>query len=448
MRNVLFIVHGFPPLGGAGVQRVAKFVKYLPQFGWTPVVLTARLDRRDLAVADTSLLRELPRDLAVYRSPCPEPFALYRRLGGRAKLGSAAFSETARTVGLSGKLAQTVQKLLVPDMKVFWLPSAVGEARRIFARHPIEAMVSSSPWETAHLVAARLRELYRVPWVADFRDPWTQASWNPVHPGPLGTVNEWLERLTLRRADAVVVTSQTTAQLLAGRTAGATRAGKIRLIYNGYDESDFAGVAPRQFDRFTIVYAGRAVMPGRGPEALLAGVRRLVERRRELDGRLQIVFIGARSVEAERLVAGFGLTSTTQFTGYLPHQACLAQVAGADLLYLNTIPECIPGKFTEYLRAGRPILAVMDPACEVARLTEELGAGTVVGPQPEAVSAAIEQYLDGKHAMRSMPGETGAERPRAEQFSRRFLTGQLAALLEELTDAGAKHRGEKGPTSS
>ena len=263
-----------------------------------------------------------------------------------------------------------VRGLMVPDMKVMWTPAALGQARKIFARHKIDAIISSSPWETAHLIAARLSRLKRTGWIADFRDPWTQASWNPPHPAALEHVNVLLERMTLRNADRVVVTSRTTTEGLL--SAHGDKPGledlerRLRVVYNGYDEDDFVGVEAKRFDRFTIVYSGRATMPGRGPEPLFAGLRRLLERRGELRGCVQVMFVGAHSAEAEALARRYGVAESARFAGYVPHKESLSYVCGADMLYLNTIPECIPGKFPEYVRSGRPILGIMPPDCEVA----------------------------------------------------------------------------------
>ncbi len=426
-KTVLFVTHGFPPMGGVGVQRVLKFVKYLPAFGWKPVVLTAEVNERDLAMADHALLNEIPSEVPVYRCRYLAPFAVYRGLGGCAKLGSAALSETTRTIGGLGRLAQVIRKLLVPDTNVFWLPAALRCARKIFSQHKTDVIVSSSPPETAHLIAARLSRLYHVAWVADFRDPWAEVPWNPTRPKPLVRLNASLERMTLCTADAVVVTSEETRALLTHKYDGGVFPNrKIELIYNGYDEIEFEGLAPQKFDRFTIVYAGRAVRPGCSPEPLLAAMRQLNKRHSDLTEALQVIFVGARSAEAERLVTQYRLKGMVRFTGYLPHRECLSYVSGADLLYLNTVPWAIPGKFSEYLRAHRPILAVMDPECETAQLVKELNAGTAVPPNDAgAVADAIEKYMRRKVAFRP-------KTDRIETFSRKVLTGQLARLLDSV----------------
>ena len=428
MKTVLFVVHGFPPMGGAGVQRTVKFIKHLGEFGWQSGVLTAETDPRDLALPDATLAEDLPAGLPVYRSHCPDPFVIYRRLGGRAKLGSATFSESRQSSGITGALARLVSGLMVPDMKVLWVPGALMDARKVFARHRIDAIVSSSPWETVHLIAARLRALHRAAWLADFRDPWTQASWNPHHPASLDAINRRLERMVLRRAHGVMVTSRTTADGLVaahGRFPGcADLARRIHVVYNGYDEADFDGVSPKQFERFTIVYSGRAIMPGRSPEPLLAGVAELHRRRPDFVGKIQIVFVGAPSGQADALVAAHGLTGVVRFAGYLPHRESLSWVRGADMLYLNTIPECIPGKFPEYLQAARPILGIMQPDCEVAGLIREHHAGVVVGMEDRAgIARAIESQLEAGREAHPAPGPP--------EFSRRFVTGQLAELLTQ-----------------
>jgi glycosyltransferase involved in cell wall biosynthesis len=299
----------------------------------------------------------------------------------------------------------------------------------------VDAIVSSSPWETVHLVASRLSKLHHVGWVADFRDPWTQASWNPRHPAPLARLNFLMEGMTLRRADGVVVTSRTTADGLVESHRSLDGLGeRIHVIYNGYDEADFDGVAPRRFDRFTIVYSGRAVMPGRTPEPLFAALARLVARRPELAAKVQVMFVGALSSEADALVARYRLNEMVRFAGYLPHRESVSYICGADMLYLNTIPECIPGKFPEYLRAGRPILGVMPPACEVAGLIRDWHAGVVVAAEDEeGLARTIESRIDGAAG-------SGAHNPDVERLSRRRLTGQLAELLDRVSGPRRERR--------
>ncbi|HEY7707690.1 MAG TPA: glycosyltransferase family 4 protein [Gaiellaceae bacterium] len=429
MRRALVLAYYFPPQGGAGVQRTLKFVQYLPELGYEPVVVTGpEAAGAEWAPPDASLAAEVKAGTPVFRAGGPEP---RRRRGWPARA--------------------TRWLRLRPPFSRWWVEGAVEAGRRAAAEHEIDVIYASmSPFETAEAAARLSRELGK-PWVADLRDPWALDDWL-VYPTRIH------RRLELRRmrkalapADAVIMnTPEATAQVL--RHFPELRA--VHTIPNGFDGADFDGAVPQRDDSaFRVVHAGfvhvrggkghrptmavRELLGGavRGLDAgtrshvyLLQAVQRLLERRPDLRGRVEVHLAGIVS-DADRAVPGFELVTAH---GYLPHDETVALLRTADLLFLpmHDLPEgrrarIVPGKTYEYLAARSPILAAV-PDGDVRDLLDEAGNAFVVRPKDvEGMARVIEQQADG--AARPATNEELLAR-----YERRELTRRLVAVLDSV----------------
>ena len=166
LRTVLMITQKFPPFNGVGVLRVTKFVKYIQDFGWRPVVLTCKREEDHLDAVDEKLLYGVPEDLSIHRVNSPSLYDIYRLIGGQAKQGSFSLSKNP--------LASLIRSLFVPDQYVAWYFTGIRKAREIFQTENIDAIYSTSPRETSHLIGRTLHRKYKCPWIADFRDPWIE----------------------------------------------------------------------------------------------------------------------------------------------------------------------------------------------------------------------------------------------------------------------------------
>jgi len=242
-KKVLLIAYYFPPSGGAGVQRTLKFVKYLQEFGWQPVVLTVQ--NADYPAVDESLLAEIPQDTPVYRSKIAEPYAIYRRLTGQ-KNGPTDIAVLSRDpdqqLSLREKFSEWIRAaFFVPDARIGWLPFAASLGKKIIAREQIDLIYSSAPPYTAHLIAGRLHRRTGLPWVADFRDSWigwlSAPQWRPL---PSRAVEKWMERGVLRDATRVLAVSAGVREDLLSRHPH-LRDGRWHILTNGYDSADSTG---------------------------------------------------------------------------------------------------------------------------------------------------------------------------------------------------------------
>lgn len=450
-RRVLLVAYYFPPLGGSGVQRTLKFVRYLPEFGWQPVVLTAR--NADLSTRDETLVGQVSPDVPVVRTFIPEPYALYRRLTRRAS--DVPVDLAVLTLGPSERrrfterFAEWVRSTcFIPDARVGWLPFAVLAGWRAIRRHAVNVIYTSAPPYTCHLVGWWLKRLTGLPWVADFRDSWVGWLSAPQYrPWPARRIDQALERAVVTQADWRIVAIPGIRGDLCSRTPEAASL-RWRVITNGYDPADFDGVQPRPSDeRLTIVYTG-SLYGHRHPACLLRAIDSLRETAPQVVADLRICFVGrvAAAIAAELQREPY--RDVIELVPYVPHRESVGYLLGADVLLLivdaGRFGKMIAtGKIFEYLGAQRPMLALSPPDGIAARLVRSLHAGIIADPgNPAEIAHAL---LD-CHA-RWCAGtlhEWVAESRRLVPFQRRVLTGRLAEVLESLCRHSSGRDGVEG----
>lgn len=410
-KSALLIAFHFPPDGGSsGVLRPLKFSKYLPGHGWTPHVLTVRDSL--FRVRDEGLLGDVPPEATVHRTLAWDS-ARHLAIGGRY-LGWTA----------------------IPDRFISWLPLGITAGLRIIRREGIRVIWSTSPVPTAHLIAAALRARSGIPWIADFRDPWIEEGIYPP-PGSFRLrVERWMERRVLQRADRITVTTQFLKDEIADRHRWLDPS-RIIVIYNGYDEADFANVrVAARVDRFEIAHAGFVNGEFRDPLPLLRVVAELIHEGTIPRNRILVTFLGGgaylESREFRDGVAPLGLDGVVEIAPRVPHREALERLHAAGALLLLQASEdtrgLIPAKAFEYLRSTRPLLS-LTPEGATSSLLKGMPECTVVDPSnKEALRGAVQDLYQ---AWARAPGAPTGPRP-VEQFERRRLTGELARLFESL----------------
>jgi glycosyltransferase involved in cell wall biosynthesis len=258
------VAYFFPPLGGAGVQRTLKFAKYLPDAGWDPTVIT--VNARDYWMADDSLAAELGERVRVVRTASVTGLGMLKRMAPRHAGRPGAPRRSA--AGLR-RLRTLASWFLVPDAYVGWIPYAEAAGKRLLREMPFDLIYTTSSPDSAHLVGRALAREFHLPWVADFRDPWTRRlSYRPP--------TRWhdarqrkLERAVLEEASQITVTAEATRDDFQARNPQIT-AGKVAVVTNGYDEDDFAPWADLHPapDQMQILHAGQ-LNPERPAEPFL-----------------------------------------------------------------------------------------------------------------------------------------------------------------------------------
>ena len=274
--RVLVVTYYFPPAGGPGVQRTLKTVKYLRASGFEPVVLT--VEAGAAPNRDATLAADVPGGVGVIRTRAPDPFALYGRLVGKP---GGVPTGAVDAAGAMARLALWVRaNVFLPDARVGWVPFALRAGKRVVREalrrvEPFAAVVTSGPPHSVHLVGRRLQRL-GVPWLADFRDPWTGINFYADLPMSrlARALDARLERAVLQTADAVTTVSPTWARLLEAR--GGLAEGDVSVVYNGVDEADLAAAEDVEVrrDAFVVSHVG-SLYATRDPSALWAAIARL-----------------------------------------------------------------------------------------------------------------------------------------------------------------------------
>lgn len=425
IHRVLVVAYYFPPLGLSGVQRTLKFAKYLPQFGWEPVVLT--VEDRGYFAKDESLLRELEGlPVEVIRTPSMDPLHFFRKK-------NVVRMPSGKSLGLLGKLSQAV---FIPDNKIGWKKHAVDAAMRAIEQQPVDAIFATAPPYTDFLIGAEIKRRTGLPLVLDYRDAWLA---NPLHSylTPLHrTLHRQLEQRVLRTADRIIAINRPIKE----QTLTAypfLRHNDVQIIPQGFDQADFEGIQRRRSDDgvLRILHAG-SFYYNRTPQHMLRALRTVFDEHPGLRGRIELHLAGSRRDEDLRSVETLELGDAVHMHGYLPHRDTIQQLLDADLLWLmigrgRGEEMMSTGKLYEYLGACRTILATV-PGGAARQVLAKSGGAFFAPPDDERAIAEQLVSLYELHKNHRLPTPSYAF---AEQFERRTLSGQLAAMFASLLEA-------------
>ncbi|HWF44575.1 MAG TPA: hypothetical protein VG537_08030 [Candidatus Kapabacteria bacterium] len=440
-KYVLFITYYFPPAGGPGVQRVLKFIKYLKDFGWTPIVLVP--DNPEYPARDESLLRELPEDLIIRRAPIFEPYELYRKFTGKPagiSLDVNVIKEAGAKRSVTEKLAELVRAtIFIPDARIGWFWSAVAEGKRVLKEYPVRMIYSSSPPYTPALIARRLHRFSRLPWIAGFRDPWTGFHNTPDRWFLPRRIDRSLEHSVFNEAARVEVAWKGIAEDALGKYSDLPRE-KFIHIPNGFDSADFPepNIAKRAVrpnnPQCTITYSGSLYGP-RNPLSFLKAVELLIERHTIDPEKLKLRFVGRFGAEIHEMLDRPLIRAMIEKIDYVPHARAVELLLESDalLLIVDEVPSVahiVPGKVYEYMGAMRPLIAIAPPNGAIGELLRETQAGEAIQQSDIAGQARLIQriYDDWTHHTSSF-----AMQPEIiSQYERREATRKLAGLFDQL----------------
>jgi glycosyltransferase involved in cell wall biosynthesis len=424
-------------MGGIASVWLSKYVKYLPLFGWEPVVVTVK--DAPTTIPDPSLGGDLAAELDLRSTFSLEPtrlIRLIRRLHGHAEQGGAEEKDPPHVVysytGLPFQLVTRIKGIFVPDEKIGWAPFALWAALEAIREGGVKLVFSSAPPYTSHLVAMACRRLAGLPWVAEFRDPWVDYP----HYQPLtafhGRLILGMERKMAEKADRLVCAMPGIVDGF-GRRYGQDVAGKCALLTYGYDPDDFVGGVELD-DRFNLTWIG-SVYGDLYPRGLLQAVRRLLDRGHISADDIRVCFVGTMDLESSRAVAGAGLEGVVEMTGFLSHHECIERMRSAHVLLQQLargrMSEILyTGKMFEYFGSGRPILTLAGEG-DTGDLVERLGAGIVVDPGDiEAICRAVMDYY---RLYKAGKGFKVDNPDIPDLFDRKKQTERLANIFDEVS---------------
>lgn len=437
MKRVLIISYYWPPTGGSGVQRWVKFAKYLPEEDWQPVIYTPE-NPEQLAV-DASLEAEVPSEAEVIRTRITEPYALYKKVlrrSGHSKEAVEVNPVNAQNKSFLQKAAMWVRgNFFRPDPRCLWIRPSVRYLKKYLEEHPVDLIVTTGPPQSMHMIGLRLAKETGLPWVADFRDPWTKIFYFK-HLSMTPATERWhkkMEKAVLDEASAVVAVSPLVQQEFQAMTDT-----PVELITNGFDECDF----PSEKDTeayggpekdFTITHTGLFAADG-NPTVLWDVLREKYQADDDFRKQLRIKLIGKNDEQILKALKDRGLQEALTDMGYQPHSVAVEQQRKASILILPLRKEpeykaVLPGKLFEYMASERPVLGIGQPDGAMAMILGEAKTGTVLDwDDKKGISEYIEKcwkmHLEGRLTT------VGAD---ISRFTRRSTTRQMAGLFDRLT---------------
>jgi len=431
MKKVLIITYYWPPMGGGGVQRWLKTTKYLREYGWEPVIFTTK--NGEASVVDEGMLKQIPKGIETLRVPIWEPFGLYKKLTGKKqeeKLvpGTAAAENKSIMHGLSVWIRGNV---FIPDARKFWIKPASKFLNSYLKTNKIDAIVSTGPPHTTHMIALNVAKKNNIPWLADFRDPWTNIDF--YHKLKLTNwadkKHKRMEQTVLKKANQVITVSWSWAEdfrEISDRMP--------MVITNGYDPEDFIKAGTVGLDKkFTITHAG-SLNDDRNPHSLWKALAELCKDE-VFSKDLEIKFIGQVAPIAIDELTQAGLQSNLNLIENLPHAKVVIELmkSQALLLPLNDTPNIdgvVPGKLYEYIGARRPIICIGKLDGDAAKIINETDSGSVSDFNDVATLTKIikDYYQEFKN------DSLNIESKDYEKYSRSRLAGQISEELNKISD--------------
>ncbi|MBI4549029.1 MAG: glycosyltransferase [Ignavibacteriae bacterium] len=383
--NVLVIAYYFPPMGLSGVQRTLKFVKYLPQFGWQPTVLT--VTPTGYFAQDYTLLEEIhPYHIEIERVGSLDPNRLFRRKGV-VKMPSERWRKL---------LTFFSDLFFIPDNKIGWKKKAGQAGEKLFEKKQFDVIFATAPPFTDFLIGMELSKAFKKPLVVDYRDPWHEYPYK-YYPTPWHRWRNYhLEKQVLHGASRIITTNRRVKELILLRYKF-LRYDDITIIHQGYDPEDFeldGSVSLQKSEKMRITHAG-VFYGDRTPKYFLQALRQLFSNYPKLKGKIEAYFVGNFHDEHQKIIRSLGLESDVVTTGYLDHSRCIQHLLASDVLWLivNNDKQS-PGKLYEYLGARKPILACV-PNGFVRQALSEVGSCILVDPYDvDGIARGILQFYE------------------------------------------------------
>lgn len=436
-KKVLLITYYFPPIFDVGTFRVLKFAKYLSNCGWQPIVLT--VGNASCSKLDASLSEEV-QNIQVFRTYYLEP-SIRRLYKGKKDFEETmgCFTQKEGNGQQKGSLIKRcknwiIHNLLVPDSNVGWLPFGVKGAVEICQREKIDVIFSTAPPLTSNAIGLVTKRMTGVPWVADFRDPWSLAPhFNPYASALKKGADRWVENLVYKHADrSVFVYEDQIRETL--REFSELSPDRCVLIPNGFDSEDFDYSVPVDNSCIRVTYAGRLAF-GRSLEVFLQCIEKAVEAKPKLQNALRLEFAGEIDGHNKSLLSKFRFPEVIRVHGILSVKECNRLLCASNLLLAIISAEenrygSTSCKILNYIGSRRPILLLSPPGPASAFVTKNKLGFHLNSQDPSEAIERLMGILDS-----GLYGFVSNETVR-RSYDRKFLTSLLARELDALIGRG------------
>ena len=434
-KKILIITYYWPPAGGPGVQRWLKFAKYLPEFGWKPVIFTP--ENPSYPLIDESLIKDVPEKLEIIKTKIWEPYQLAEKLNKSNKKFKAGQFDVGNNQSWKSKLSIWVRgNFFIPDARVFWVQPSVKFLEQYLKINKIDVVVTSGPPHSLHLIGLQLKNKFPdIKWIADFRDPWTEISYykHLKLTNRSDKKHRQMESDVFKNADITLATSYTDAENF--RKSGANAV----CITNGFDEGDSSKTyndsnpqthkSSKSPTKFTISYIG-VLEQLRNPENLWKVLNDIVKTNSDFAENFSLKFVGRIDDKILQSIEKSSLKNHIDNLGYLSHDKAIDEMANSSMLLITNFPNesskgIIPGKIFEYLATGKQIISFGPNEADVAKILDDTNAGKHFSYLD---SEAIKNFILEKFDLWKS-GNLQENAGNIEQFSRRNLTKQLSEIL-------------------
>ena len=422
-KKVLIITYYWPPAGGSGVQRWLKFSKYLRDFEIEPVIYT--IDNPSYPILDKSSESEIPKDLEILKQAIFEPYSMLSFFGRNNKKESAGFLNPNPT--FLGKIVQYIRaNYFIPDARKFWIEPSVNFLSNYLENNHIDAIITTGPPHSMHLIGLELKKKLGIKWISDFRDPWTEIDYFQQLPLTKKATKKHqdLEQEVLRKSDMVVVVGETMKEKFLQHTK------RIEVLTNGFDSNENS-LTQELDQKFSITHVG-LMNSDRNPTILWEVLNEISNTNLNFKNDLRIKLIGKLDDAVIQDLKVFD-HNTIETIPYLDHKDVSKYQASSQVLLLsiNEVPSAkgiITGKIFEYLQAKRPILAIGPEDGDAAMILKNTNAGTIIGFKNKTVLKAtiLNLYKDYKE------GVLFVKSINIEQYHRKNITSQLAEVIKKV----------------
>ena len=422
-KKVLIITYYWPPAGGSGVQRWLKFVKYLRDFNIEPVVYT--VDNPSYPILDKSLESEIPKDLEILKQHIFEPNSILSFFGNKKKKESAGFLNSNPT--FFGKIVLFIRaNYFIPDARKFWIKPSVKFLSNYLKNNEIEAMITTGPPHSMHVIGLALKEKFEVKWISDFRDPWTEIDYFQQLPLTKKAKKKHfqLEQEVLINSDMVVVVGETMKEKFLKHTK------RIEVLTNGFDTIE-TSLTQELDEKFSITHVG-LMNSDRNPTILWEVLDEISNQNIDFKNDLRIKLIGKIDDTVIQDIQVFNPKNILRIP-YLEHEEVRKYQASSQILLLsiNRVPSAkgiITGKIFEYLQAKRPILGIGPEDGDAAAILKKTNAGKIVGfdHKNELKATILKLYKDFKEE------KLVVKSINIEQYHRKNITSQLAEVIKKV----------------
>jgi glycosyltransferase involved in cell wall biosynthesis len=427
-KKILIITYYWPPSGGSGVQRWVKFVKYLVKNGWDPIIYTP--ENPEYPSLDNSLLNEIPKNITVIKTPIWEPFNLYKKIANRKNpenINAGFLTEHGKKNKWIEALSIWIRgNFFIPDARKYWIKPSIKFLNNYLNNNSVDLIVSTGPPHSMHMIAQGVKKKTGIPWLADFRDPWTNIDFysDLKLTRFADRKHRRQEKNVLRNADQVVCVGETMAEEM--RALGAKR---VAVITNGYDTSDIL-TSSKQMDedKFSIVHIG-TLNRSRNPEILWQALEKLVRINPNARKKLEIKLVGKVDINVKNSIKSHGLEKFLNLVPYIEHKDAVHFQAHASILLLliNNTPNAkgiLTGKMFEYLGAKRPILSIGPLDGDASKIIRSCKAGSTFDyKDSNGILNFLNEQLNGNQAYHTIGHE---------KYSRENLTKDLIDLFNSM----------------